>query len=99
MVQRSDYAARVERCIKKSEWVKSYKEQHTTCPDCGGTFPSVCFDFHHIDEKTKILSPAMMAKQDYSYKSLQEEIDKCVLICSNCHRLRHQDDVYLKGTI
>lgn len=47
-----------------------------------------CLDFHHIDEnKKRCISD--MAMSGYAIKTIQKEIDKCIIICSNCHRKKH----------
>ena len=57
------------------------------CTDCGGEFPLCCYDFHHVDESTKSfeIAPAL----DRNIDVIREEVQKCVLLCSNCHRIRH----------
>ena len=57
------------------------------CSDCGNTYPVCCYDFHHIDESTKSfeISPAL----DRNIDVIREEVGKCILLCSNCHRIRH----------
>lgn len=46
----------------------------------------VIFDFHHLDPKKKEFS---LKASNKSVFSMINEILKCVLICSNCHRLEH----------
>ena len=41
-------------------------------------------EFHHIDESQKSFD--ISDKSHYSFSQLKNEIDKCVLLCSNCHR-------------
>lgn len=56
------------------------------CIDCGWSGPLPAFDFHHKDSTQKDFN---LSK---TYKKMEEviaEIDKCVLLCSNCHRVRH----------
>jgi len=47
----------------------------------------VIFDFHHKDKKTKKSSWSFM--RYWSIKRIKKELDKCILLCSNCHRLTH----------
>jgi predicted RNA-binding Zn-ribbon protein involved in translation (DUF1610 family) len=59
------------------------------CADCGLQTDIVAvYDFHHKDggEKTAGLSDFLTLK---NWQRMQEELDKCVLLCANCHRIRH----------
>lgn len=58
------------------------------CADCGGSFPSVCMDFHHLDESTKKFSIGNSVG-NLTWDSILAEAAKCVVICANCHRIRH----------
>ena len=51
-------------------------------------------DFHHIDEKTKQfdLSSHGLTR---AWSRTQIELDKCVLLCANCHREIHAGIVQL----
>jgi hypothetical protein len=57
------------------------------CTDCGGVFPLACFDFHHLDPSTKDFDPCRGLTK--SKAKLFAELEKCVLLCANCHRIRH----------
>lgn len=62
------------------------------CADCGGKFPSVCMDFDHVRGEKKA-GVSQMVAQSWSMEVLLEELAKCDLVCSNCHRIRtHKDD-------
>lgn len=56
------------------------------CADCGGRFPPYVMDFDHRDPRQKSagVSHFFSANPD----RLQAEIDKCDVVCSNCHRIR-----------
>ena len=63
------------------------------CFDCGGVFDPICMDYHHIDPSTKHKGGIpQMIKSGYGIERIQGEIDKCVCLCSNCHRMRHKPD-------
>lgn len=53
------------------------------CADCGEWYPPMCMDFDHVygDKKLAIAS----AK---SWATLLPELEKCEVVCANCHRLR-----------
>lgn len=44
------------------------------------------FDFHHLEPNEKDFT---IAKSRKSFESIKNELDKCVLLCANCHRIRH----------
>lgn len=60
------------------------------CSKCGGKFPSCVYDFHHRDPEEKDRSPGLM--MSLSDSKLFAELDKCVLLCANCHRIEHHYD-------
>ena len=45
--------------------------------------------FHHLDKKTKIKGVGQMF--DYSLELLDREIEKCQLMCFNCHMELHSE--------
>lgn len=57
------------------------------CMDCGVKYPYYVMDLDHRDpaEKTENINQAIARG---SWKKFLEEIDKCDVICSNCHRER-----------
>jgi hypothetical protein len=58
-----------------------------SCLDCNGDFPPCAMDFHHVRGKDS--SIPKLVKQAVSEKRLLAEIEKCVVLCANCHRIRH----------
>lgn len=56
------------------------------CMDCGGTFPSVCMDFDHRPGTVKRFS--ISQAKGKLLADVVAELDKCDLVCSNCHRIR-----------
>ncbi len=56
------------------------------CVDCGEADP-VVLDFDHIDPVTKLFSVGKMLSRQAS-PAIEREIEKCVVRCANCHRLR-----------
>ena len=62
------------------------------CSACGGEFHPSIYEFHHVDPELKDKDPskAMLL----SLKKLTEELNKCVLLCANCHRFEHHGKSY-----
>ena len=74
--------------MKRKAMIESAKS--VPCQCCKISYPPVVMDLHHIDPSTKKDTVSNLLKSG-SLQSLQEEIDKCVVLCSNCHRLVHAE--------
>ena len=57
------------------------------CADCGIQYPCYVMDFDHV-RGTKLDGISRMVSMVYTEEKLQEEIDKCDVVCANCHRER-----------
>lgn len=71
------------------------------CVDCGIKFPDyppIIFDFHHELPSEKNIGINSLMKVRSTLNELKEELDKCVLLCSNCHRIRHKPESKLYQT-
>ena len=71
------------RYRKKKEYID---EQKTCCQKCGDTRTYV-LDYHHKDKDEKEFTVGRLKKG--SLEVIQKEIDKCAVLCSNCHREFH----------
>jgi DNA replicative helicase MCM subunit Mcm2 (Cdc46/Mcm family) len=58
------------------------------CIHCGYFRCQAALDFHHIDPTQKEFGISMDGITR-SWERVQKELDKCVLVCSNCHREIH----------
>lgn len=66
------------------EWIREYKSNYP-CKDCLGMFHYSQMDFDHLRDKEFNLGDK---NKHTSIARVQKEIDKCELVCANCHRLR-----------
>ncbi len=57
------------------------------CVSCGESDPRV-LDFDHIDTTDKLDNVANMVKGGYSLSRILEEVEKCQILCANCHRIK-----------
>jgi hypothetical protein len=60
------------------------------CIRCGYNKSLVALTFHHRDRKEK--ENTIGALRERSWKKLKEELDKCDLLCFNCHMELHADE-------
>lgn len=71
--------------IKK--WFKNYKT-NLTCSNCPEKHIST-LEFHHKTNAKKEGHVGNMVNDGFSIKRILEEIDKCIVLCANCHRKIH----------
>jgi hypothetical protein len=67
----------------RREFLWEYLSSHP-CIDCGEDDPLV-LEFDHISGK-KVAPVSQLISRGFSEKRIQEEIDKCEVRCSNCHK-------------
>ena len=80
----------LERNNKKRGEMRAYVQElkaRMPCADCKSRFPHYVMDFDHRDDKTKSDIVSRLINQ-LSWKRLLAEIEKCDLVCANCHRIR-----------
>ena len=68
-----------------ARYLKEVKEKNP-CMDCKISYPYYMMDFDHV-RGTKQANVAELINT-LSKKRLDEEIAKCEIVCSNCHRAR-----------
>lgn len=49
------------------------------------------YDFHHKDPTEKDFNPSARELANKSWERAKEELDKCELLCSSCHRKEHSN--------
>jgi len=69
--------------------------KNNSCEDCGYDKCQASLTFHHIDSSTKEIEIANFHDRIESLEDMNEliriELDKCILLCANCHREKHTD--------
>lgn len=80
---KADRERRTRRKLKAIEY------KGGVCVDCGESFHHAAMEFHHCDPTQK----DFMISQSFRMKwaDVKKELDKCSLLCANCHRIRHYD--------
>lgn len=68
------------------ELVIAFKVLHP-CSICGESrIP--CLDFHHVKGKKEACISTMVSDK-VSLEKIRIEMDKCIVVCANCHRMIH----------
>ena len=68
---------------KVLDYVRKAKE--VPCADCKIQYPHYVMDFDHLRDKSFNISEGHLR---YGLARIIEEIQKCEIVCSNCHRIR-----------
>lgn len=58
------------------------------CSKCGYNKCSDVLQFHHLDPKEKDFN---IGGKSWSFEKLKSEVDKCILLCANCHIELHKE--------
>lgn len=89
---------------KVAAWRKRTKERSLTymggkCIICGYDKCNRALEFHHLDPSTKSFGIGSDGYK-HSWEVIKKELDKCILVCSNCHAEIHDgfiDDSIFKN--
>jgi len=68
---------------------KAVEHKGGKCKSCGYDKCVSALDFHHRDPATKDKNWSRM--KGWSWDRLVKELDKCDLLCANCHRELHEE--------
>lgn len=74
---------------KYYKWIGERKSE-IGCARCGVKDPRV-LDFHHKDGKEKEFSIGS-SRRAVGFERIKKEIEKCVVVCANCHRILHNEE-------
>jgi hypothetical protein len=80
--------------LKKLQAIRRRKQQHVVdilkvspCIDCGYSASVAAMQFDHV-RGTKVANVSRLVQQCASIERIQREIEKCDIVCSNCHAVR-----------
>jgi hypothetical protein len=76
------------------EWLRNFKNT-LCCSECGIKDERV-LDFHHLGNKTGTVCRLLL--KGCSVKRLLDEINQCLVTCANCHRKKHNGNVWLENS-
>lgn len=86
----------------QAEWAKQHRRKNkikamtllgSSCSSCGIKYNGsngAIFDFHHVNKEEKEYQLGTIMA--WSWVKIENELEKCVLLCRNCHALEHSED-------
>jgi hypothetical protein len=85
--QRRNENRKTPRCLTKAGLYVQNLKRDGRCCDCNTSYAPIAMDYDHVCG-TKTSDIAKLSGRKCSITRLEEEIAKCELVCSNCHRIR-----------
>jgi hypothetical protein len=83
----SGYPPTLESRLRREQTELIKRLRDRPCADCGQRFPFYAMDFDHqvpIEKSAEV--PRLLGR--VTTERLLEEIEKCDIVCANCHRMR-----------
>ena len=87
-----------QRYQEKKKEIQSLKTQYR-CAKCGYDKCPEALEFHHKDPSQKEGRIAVMVSNSYGLEKAKQEIEKCIVLCANCHREFHHYAKYNNMTL
>ncbi len=86
--ERREYLIRAVQKRRKDIREKAIAYKGGSCEVCGYAKCSEALEFHHITRSRKDFG---ISAKGYTrgWKKVKDELDKCILVCANCHREIH----------
>ena len=81
---------RQHKARQRQLWL-DFKETQS-CLHCGISHPAI-MDFHHVVKDPTNKSVNELTRNG-RYKAAMKEVEKCIPLCANCHRLFHWRNTY-----
>lgn len=100
--QKQHYKKHKTRYLSKNQkqkktikaWWCNYKNT-LKCERCGENH-IYCLDFHHLNQSKKEYNISSMIYR-YGRKTVLKEIEKCIVLCKNCHAKEHHRECSSKA--
>lgn len=94
---RADGAIRCKKCVvgavqRRREGIKKLAVEYKggSCEKCGYNKCITALEFHHLDPTQKDFGIAQNGITR-AWDKVKIELDKCIMVCSNCHREIHEE--------
>lgn len=99
---RADGIKRFNKCkfcisketVEQKRKIYNWVDKHKSSQGCGvcGIKDERCLQLHHKDSSTKKHSVATLIGKGYIFKTVKQEVEKCEVLCANCHSIHHYED-------
>jgi hypothetical protein len=88
-IEKKEYNYKHVKSFRKKNKERAVEYKGGKCVKCGYKKCISALDFHHLDPNKKDFS--ISQNMNMSWDKIKKEIDKCILVCSNCHREIHEE--------
>jgi hypothetical protein len=81
---------------RKHQWINDFKAEKgcSTCKESDFN----CLEFHHLNRSEKEYDISRMVSDNVGDERILKEIERCIVLCANCHRRHHAGTLFiLKG--
>ena len=79
--------SRTRNRLRVLDWFEELRAT-LVCERCAETHPA-CLSFHHRDSRTKEFAISVAVKKGWGIGRILREIQKCAVLCHNCHGKHH----------
>ena len=86
--EKKEYNYAHVKSFRKRNKERAVEYKGGKCEKCGYDKCISALEFHHLDPKEKDFSPS--GNMNMAWDKIKIEIDKCILVCANCHREIHE---------
>ena len=83
----NDYVKQKERALSRK--LELIRLKGGKCEKCGYDKNISALEFHHLDPNAKKFNLDSRKLSNTTRDKILEELDKCILVCANCHRELH----------
>ena len=86
--EKKDYNYQHVKTFRKKNKERAIEYKGGKCILCGYSKCNNALEFHHLNPLDKDFN--ISKNMNKSWQKVKNEIDKCILVCSNCHREIHE---------
>ena len=87
IIKPNDYVKQKERALSRK--LELIELKGGKCERCGYDKNIAALEFHHLDPSMKSFQLDSRHLSNTTKEKILEELDKCIIVCSNCHRELH----------